>query len=182
MKNHPKSYSINLEEFAAFVGPSGLHDYDIVVGFLSRLHPAVVVGQLARLHPEDFEAIAQALPAHALQVLLPATEYRLCLLADPTFDPRDELIGILEDPEALDRIECHPIADALAVRKEATLITGLISKMDIDVAKALWSCLVFAQTGLDDYHRIVAHWWTAEFILSATKQTAELPPQSFSSS
>lgn len=182
MKNHPESNSLNLEESAAFVGPSGLHDYDIVVGFLTRLHPAVVVGQLARLHPEDFEAIAEALPAHALQVLLPAADYRLCLLADPRFDPRDELTGILEDPEALDRIECHPIADALSVRKEVTLITELISKMDIDAAKALWSCLVFAQTGIDDYHRIVAQWWTAEFILSATKQTGALLPQSFSSS
>jgi len=181
MKNHPKYYSLNLEESAVFVGPSGLHDYDIVVGFLTRLHPAVVVGQLARLHPEDFEAIAQPLPAHALQVLLPAADYRLCLLADPTFDPRDELAEILEDPEALDRIECHPIADALSVQKEVNVVAEQIGKMDVDVAKALWSCLVFAQTGIDDYHRIVAQWWTAEFILSATKQS--VPPfQDFSSS
>ncbi len=182
MKNHLKSYSLNLDESAAFVGPSGLHDYDIVVGFLTRLHPAVVVGQLARLHTGDFDVVAQALPAHALQVLLPAADYRLCLLADPRFDPRDELTEILEDPEAIDRIECHPIADALSVRKEVTVITELISGLDIDVAKALWAALVFAQTGVDDYHRIVADWWTSEFILSATKQTVPPLLQSFSSS
>lgn len=174
MKNYSNSYSINLEGSSAVVDPSGLHDYDLVVGYLTRLHPAVVVGQLARLHPEDFDAVARTLPAHALQVLLPATEYRLCLLANPTFDARDELTGILEDPEALDRIECHPIADALAVRKEVIQITDQIGKMDVDTSKALWAALVFAQTGIDDYNRIVAHWWTSEFILSATKQS--VPP------
>jgi len=53
--------------------------------------------------------------------------------------------------------------------------------MDIDAAKALWAALVFAQTGIDDYHRIVAAWWTSEFILSATKQSVP-PLQDFSSS
>jgi len=181
MKNYSNSYSINLEGSSAVVDPSGLHDYDLVVGYLTRLHPAVVVGQLARLHPEDFDTVARALPAHALQVLLPASDYRLCLLADPKFDPRDELAEILESSEALDRIECHPIADAFSVRKEVTLITELINKMDIDAAKALWAALVFAQTGIDDYHRIVADWWTSEFILSATKQSVP-PLQDFSSS
>lgn len=185
MKNHPEPNSLDPEEPTVFIAPSGLHDYDLVVGLLTRVHPAAVVGQLARLYPLDFDAVAKALPAHALQVLLPATDYRLSLLADPQFDPREELTDLLEDTAAIERIECHPIAGALCLRKEVDLIAEQIGELDIDAAKALWAALVFAQTGIDDYHRIVAHWWTAEFILSAsstTKHTARLPLRSFSNS
>lgn len=152
-----------------FLTPSGLHDYDIVVGSLCRIHPGAVAGQLARLYPEDFDAVAQALPAHALQVLLPAADYRLVLLAAPQFDPREELQEILESEEALARIEDHPISEALHVGKEVDLILDRVSKLNADAAKALWAALVFAQTSTSDFDRMVAHWSTASYIIDATR-------------
>ena len=77
------------------------------------------------------------------------------MLAGPRFDPRSELTGMLGDPEALDCIAYHPVADALSARKEETLLTELIRKMDMDAAKGLWAALVVAPTRLGDAHRRV---------------------------
>jgi len=143
----------------------GDHDYDIVVGQMTRFRPHVIVRQLALHHPNDFEAAAARLDRVAFQVLRVAGSLSVFSLADPLFDPGEELCFHLERDDSVERIKSDLIADSINVQETIASITATIQALTADQAKAAWACIVFGQSApLSDYEILTAPWWTPRFM------------------
>ena len=145
----------------------GCHDYDIVVGSLTRLRPSLIVQRLAAIYPGDFDLESAAFDSVDHQVLHAAMDYNIFRLADPQFDAADYLCGQLEAADVIDRIDAHPIAGAISVDRTIIQLTAKLKQIDPDGAKALWAALSFAQEArLPDFDLMTAPWWSAAFILT----------------
>lgn len=143
----------------------GDHDYDIVVGLMTRFRPHVIVRQLVHHHLKDFEAAAAQLDRVAFQVLRVAGSLSVFSLTDPLFDPRDELCSHLESDDSVERIQSDLIADAINLQETIATITATLQALTADQAKAVWGSIVFGQSApLSDYEVLTAPWWSAEFI------------------
>jgi len=149
----------------AVVGANGNCDFDITVGLMTRFMPEWIVVQLATLFAAQFEAAASKFDRTDIHVLALIASYDVFRLADPSFDPADELCALLETHDAWDRIKQHQIAAALDLDKEISALNQKLSALDPDEGKALWAALVFGQQAqLSGVERLAADWWTADFI------------------
>lgn len=143
----------------------GEHDYDIVVGIMTRFRPAVVVRQLAAHFRGDFDAVAQSLDQVAFHVLRVAGDINVFCLADPQFDPVETICLLLETGKARESVEADLISSAINLSETFTAITAAVQTLTPDQGKALWACVAFGQCAeLTDFEILAAPWWTAGFM------------------
>jgi len=69
----------------------GTHDYDVVVGAMTRVALPTVVGTCASRWPEDFECAARAVSPASMLVLASHAKVNLAMLADPSFSAAHQL-------------------------------------------------------------------------------------------
>jgi hypothetical protein len=144
---------------------NGEHDYDILVGIMTRFRPAVIVRQLVSHFPADFDAVAQSLDQVAFHVLRVAGDFNVFCLADPQFDPVEAICLLLETEEARESVEADLISSAIDVSETFTAITAAVQTLTPDQGKALWACVAYGQNAeLTDFEILAAPWWTAGFI------------------
>lgn len=143
----------------------GAHDYDIVVGLMTRFHPHLIAMQLAAHFCEDFDAAAKCLDKVDYQVMRLSGCLSIFRLADPLFNAAESLCVHLETEDALEKIESDLIADAIDVRHTLAALAKKLQALKADQGKAVWASLVFGQTALlTDYELLMAPWWTSSFI------------------
>jgi hypothetical protein len=143
----------------------GAHDYDIVVGLMTRFQPYVIVHQLALHYPQDFEGAAAHLDQVAYQTLRASGPFSIFSLVDPLLDAGEEICLHLENADTIDCLKADLIADAIDVDATVASITAVLQSMSADEAKAVWASVVFGQTApLHDHERLIAPWWTTAFI------------------
>jgi hypothetical protein len=143
----------------------GSHGYDLTVGLMTRFKPHVIVCQLAQVYAEDFVAHSEAFQRTDFHVLRAAIDFDVFRLADPIFDPVEEMCLRLESADAHDRVAADPIASAIRISGEVASIIQKLNTLSPDQGKALWASLVFGQRApLSNYDRLASSWWTVEFI------------------
>ena len=143
----------------------GEHDYDLVVGLMTRFKPYVIAHQLALHYPQDFEAAAKQLDQVAYQLLRVSGPFSIFNLIDPLFDPGEEICLHLENGDTIDCINADLLGDAIDVDETVVSITAALQSMSADQAKAVWAAVVFGQTApLYDHERLAASWWAPSFI------------------
>lgn len=143
----------------------GAHDYDIVVGLMTRFHPRLIAMQLAVHFGEDFDAAARCLDKVDYHVMRLSGCLSIYCLADPLFNAAESLCLHLEAADALEKIESDLIADAIDVRQTLAALASKLQGLNADQGKAVWASLVFGQTALlTDYELLMAPWWTTSFI------------------
>lgn len=145
--------------------PIGHHDYDIIIGLLTRLRPSQVVPEIAKIYPEDFTSAAEVLDRCDFYILFHTAQYELARLANPRFDAVDTMTDILEDPDAEDNVAMQAIAKAVNLRKQFDAIYQKLLKMQPDVGKSVWSSLAFAQdTNMDEVDFHMEMWWLPDYM------------------
>lgn len=144
----------------------GKHDYDIVIGLMTRFRQHVIVRQLAAHFPEDFLEAAEHLNRVGYHVLRTAEHYGVYALANPCFDVAEVISLMLERDEVVDRIHSSEIAGSVDVDDAIAEITAAMQAMSADSAKAVWASLVFSQNAeLSEFDLLAAPWWSAEYIV-----------------
>jgi len=147
------------------VQPIGHHDYDIIVGLLTRFRPSQVVPEIAKIYPADYASAAELLDWCDFHILYYTAQYELARLANPRFDAIDAMIGILEDPDAADNVAKQPIAKALNSLKELDAVQKTLTHMDPDVGKSVWSSLAFAQNAnMAEIDFRSEKWWLPDYM------------------
>lgn len=121
----------------------GKHQYDLVIGQNTRSRPSEICRLLVNAYPPDFEAAVTEIDEMDFLVLLAGGSYSIHALTDPAFDPAEAIIQFLEQSDVLERIEDHPVSEAISLDQACTNINGSLAELEPDVAKALWASLAF---------------------------------------
>jgi hypothetical protein len=123
----------------------GAHDYDVVVGAMTRTALPKVVGTCASRWPHDFVRAAQAVAPTSMLMLASQAQVNLAMLADPGFDAAHHLCEQLGSYDFAHTVEHSRLGREIDVSSEVSRLLGFIGGLDPDSAKALWAGIAFAQ-------------------------------------
>lgn len=123
----------------------GAHDYDLVVGSMTRVSIPKVVCACAAQWPEDFTRASQAISHIGMLVLASSTKVNLALLADPYFDAARELSEQIGSYEFAQRLERSKFGSEVNVSAELDDLLLSLRRLPPDTAKAVWAGVAFAQ-------------------------------------
>ncbi len=123
----------------------GAHDYDIVVGAMTRAALPKVVGTCAWRWPSDFARAAQAVGPASMLMLAFHAQVNLAMLADPGFDAAHHLCERLGSYHFAQIVERSRLGREINVSGELNELLRSVGGLDPDVAKALWAGIAFAQ-------------------------------------
>lgn len=123
----------------------GTHDYDLIVGSMTRSAIPVVVAACASRWPEDFKAAAKVLGPLEMVILAKFVEANLAMLTDPQFDPIMAISRELGAYEVAECIERDRVGREIDVSRTLKELVESVRRLDADAAKALWAGLSFAQ-------------------------------------
>ncbi len=123
----------------------GAHDYDLVVGSMTRVSIPKVVGACATQWPEDFTRASQAFSHIGMLVLASSTKVNLALLADPYFDAARELSEQIGAYEFAQRLERSTFGSEVNLSAELDELLMRLRELHPDTAKAVWAGVAFAQ-------------------------------------
>lgn len=123
----------------------GHHDYDLLIGSMTRSAIPAVVGACAVRWPTDFRLAAGDLDPVAMIILSQHLEANLAVLTDPGFDPINVITSELGTYSFAVAVEESRFGREIDVTRELGGIEKSLRTLDADAAKALWAGLAFSQ-------------------------------------
>lgn len=149
--------------------PKDSHDYDLVVGAMTRQPSAVIVKTLAGRWPKDFSLAWQTLDQTSRIILLHATKSDLFRLARPRFNATAALLDQLHDPAVEDLFATTPIGKQINIHRCFRELQQQVENLDINSARAAWAGLAHAQDPeTPDEERLLDRWLDPYYLAERT--------------